>query len=49
MLCLINQSIKIYHHLIDHSHLRNRVTIQQTVTTLQQIIITFSQINITLL
>jgi hypothetical protein len=31
----INQSIKVYHHLIDHLHFQNRVTIQQTVTTLQ--------------
>jgi hypothetical protein len=27
MLCFINQSIKVYYHLVDHSHSRNRVTI----------------------
>jgi hypothetical protein len=48
MLYLINQSIKVYHHLVDHSNSRNRVTIQQTVTTLQQIIIMFPQTVITL-
>jgi hypothetical protein len=41
MLCLINQSIKVYYHLVDHSHSKNRVMIQQTVTTLQPIVITF--------
>jgi hypothetical protein len=49
MLCLINQSIKVYHHLVDHSHSKNRITIQQTVITLQQIVITFPQTVITLL
>jgi hypothetical protein len=48
MLCLIDQSIKVYHHLINHSHSQNYVTIQQTVTTLQQIVITFSETVITL-
>jgi hypothetical protein len=42
------QSIKVYYYLVDHSHSRNHVTIQQTITTLQQIIITFSQTVITL-
>jgi hypothetical protein len=44
----INQSIKVYHHLINHSYSQNRITIQQTVTTLQQIVITFPQTVITL-
>jgi hypothetical protein len=48
MLCPINQSIKVYHHLIDHSYSQNRVTIQQIVTTLQQIVTTFPQTVITL-
>jgi hypothetical protein len=47
--CSVSSTLnKVYHHLVDHSHSRNRVTIQQTVTTLQQIIITFSQTVITL-
>jgi hypothetical protein len=39
---------KVYHHLVDHSHSRNHVMIQQTVTTFQQIVITFTQTVITL-
>jgi hypothetical protein len=55
LLCLISsqQGVssavnKVYHHLVDHSHSRNRVTIQQTVTMLQQIVIMFPQTVITL-
>jgi predicted DNA-binding protein (UPF0278 family) len=42
--CYVSSTVnKVYHHIVDHSHSRNRVTIQQTVTTLQQIVITFPQ------
>jgi hypothetical protein len=39
---------KVYHHHVDHSHSRNHVTIQQTITTLQRIVITLPQTFITL-
>jgi hypothetical protein len=42
--CYVSSAVnKVYHHLVDHSHSKNRVMIQQTVTTLQQIVITFPQ------
>jgi hypothetical protein len=40
--CYVSSTVnKVYHHLVDHSHSRYRVMIQQIVTTLQQIVITF--------
>jgi hypothetical protein len=48
-ICHVSSTVnKVHHHLIDHSHSRDRVTIQQTITTLQQIVITFPQTVTTL-
>jgi hypothetical protein len=48
-ICYVSSAVnKVYHHLVDHSHSRNRLTIQQIVTTLQQIVIMFLQTVITL-
>jgi hypothetical protein len=42
--CYVSSTVnKVYHHLVNHSYSRNRVTIQQIVITFPQTVITLSE------
>jgi hypothetical protein len=43
-ICYVSSTVnKVYHYLVDHSHSRNRVMIQQIVITFSQTVITLSE------